>query len=217
MSHINTFFDKIFYINLKKDVDRNNYMINQFKEFGITNYERFEAIEYNEIPDKTLWRNFTKQDEKYVKGSIGCRDSHLGILKLAKERDYKFVMILEDDIKILTNLSDLLEANSFQIYMSDMLYFGGLVEPQFRGQVVGAYAYAIRNTLFDDILNLAIPSGMEIDTFYAKIIQHMTHIKNKSGRYNALMLQPENSIIVDIKFKSNIRDDNSTIWTTTQR
>jgi len=215
MNLINTFFDKIFYINLKKDVERNDYMINQFKEFGITNYERFEAIECNEIPDQVLWRNFNKQDEKYVKGSIGCRDSHLGVLKLTKERNYKFVMILEDDIKILRNLSNVLKANEFQISMSDMLYFGGLLESEFRGQVVGAYAYAVKNTLFDDILNLAIPSGMEIDNFYAKIIQHMTYIKNSSGRYNALMLQPENSIIVDVKFKSNIRDDSSTVWTTT--
>jgi hypothetical protein len=89
-----------------------------------------------------------------------------------------------------------------------------LLEPEYRGQVVGGYAYAVKNTLFDDVLNLAIPSGMEIDNFYAKIIQHMTYIKNKSGRYNALMLQPENSIIVDVKFKSNIRDDSNTIWTT---
>ena len=32
---INSFFDKIFYINLKRDVERNDYMINQFKEFGL--------------------------------------------------------------------------------------------------------------------------------------------------------------------------------------
>jgi glycosyl transferase family 25 len=202
---INTLFDKIFYINLNKDVERNDYMINQFKEFGITNYERFEAIECTEVPDKSLWRNFNKQDEKYVKGSVGCRESHVGILKLAKERDYKFVMILEDDVKILTNLNGILKENNFQIGMSDMIYFGGLLERHFRGQVVGAYAYAVRNTLFEDVIHMAIPSGMEIDNFYAKIIQHMSYNNNTTGRYNAFMLRPANTIIVNQTFNSNIR------------
>lgn len=202
---INSFFDKIFYINLKRDVERNDYMINQFKEFGITNYERFEAVECTQMPDKHIWRNFNKQDDKYIKGSVGCRLSHVGVLKLAKERDYKFVMILEDDVKILTDLSGILKENNLQIGMADMLYFGGLVERQYRGQVVGAYAYAVRNTLFDDILNMAIPSGMEIDNFYAKIIQHMSYNNNITGRYNALMLRPANTIIVNPTFNSNIR------------
>ena len=202
---INSLFDKIFYINLKRDVERNDYMINQFKQFGITNYERFEAVECTEVPDKSLWRNFNKQDDKYVKGSVGCRHSHLGVLKLAKQRNYKFVMILEDDVMILTDLSGILKENNFQIGMSDMLYFGGLVERQYRGQVVGAYAYAVRNTLFEDILNMAIPSGMEIDNFYAKIIQHMSNNNNTTGRYNAFMLRPANTIIVNPTFNSNIR------------
>ena len=202
---INSLFDKIFYINLKKDVERNDYMINQFKEFGITNYERFEAIECTQVPDKHIWRNFNKQDDKYNKGSVGCRESHVGILKLAKQRNYKFVMILEDDVKILTDLDNVLKNNNFKIGMSDMLYFGGLLESQHRGQVVGGYAYAVRNTLFDDVIYMAIPSGMEIDNFYAKIIQHMSYNYNTTGRYNALMLQPANSIIVNDKFKSNIR------------
>lgn len=202
---IDTFFDKIFYINMKKDVERNDYMIDQFRKFGITNYERFEAVECDEIPEEHLWRNFNKKDEKYIKGSVGCRDSHIGILKLAKQRQYKFVMILEDDVVILTNLDNILKNNTFKIGMSDMLYFGGLTERQYRGQVVGGYAYAVRNTLFDDIIHMAIPSGMEIDNFYAKIIQHMSYNHNITGRYNALMLQPANSIVVNYEFKSNIR------------
>lgn len=202
---INSFFDKIFYINLKRDVERNDYMVNQFKEFGITNYERFEAIECTQVPDKHIWRNFNKQDDKYIKGSVGCRLSHVGVLKLAKERDYKFVMILEDDVKILTDLTNILKENNLQLGMADMLYFGGAVEPRYRGQVVGAYAYAVRNTLFEDILNMAVPSGMEIDNFYAKVIQHMSYNNNQTGRYNALMLRPANTIIVNPTFNSNIR------------
>jgi glycosyl transferase family 25 len=205
MNYIDTFFDKIFYINLKRERSRDIYMINQFKKLGITNYERFEAIECKEIPDKVLWRNFNKRDEKYIKGSIGCRDSHLGIIKLAKERKYKLILILEDDVTILQDLSEIIKMSESAANRSDMFYFGGLIESHFRGQIVGAYAYAVRSTIFDDILNMAIPSGMEIDNFYAKILQHMSYNSNESGRYDILLLEPFNSIIVNEMFKSNIR------------
>jgi hypothetical protein len=49
---INKYFDKIFYINLEKDVDRKNNLLSQFNKFGITNFERFDAIIFTEIPEK---------------------------------------------------------------------------------------------------------------------------------------------------------------------
>ena len=208
MSYIDNYFDKIFYINLKKDIDRNNNILDQFKEFNITNYERFEAIECTEVPDRSLWRNFLEEDEKYVKGSIGCRESNLGIIRLAKERKYKRILILEDDIFIVQDPSEIMKINESNIDLADMFYFGGSVESNFRGQVVESFAYAVKETLFDDILNMAIPSGMEIDNFYAKIIQHMTYTGNARGRYNIALLQPFNSIAVDENFKSNINDVN---------
>lgn len=201
---INTLFDKIFYINLEKDVDKNQHMIRQFEYFGITNFERFEGIVCDMVPEKDLWRSFIKKSEIYVKGSIGCRESHLGVIKLAKERGYERIAILEDDVVILEDLNKILETNLDLIAIADMFYFGGLIEPYLRGQVVGAYAYAVRSTIFDDIINMAIPSGMEIDNFYAKIIQHMSYNYNERGRYNVLLLQPFNSIIVNDTFKSNI-------------
>lgn len=202
---INTFFDKIFYINLAKDVDRNEYMIAQFNEFDITNYERIEAIQVLEQQQPSSYRNFIKTDEKYILNSIGCRQSHLNAIKLAKERGYKKVLIFEDDILILQNPNDILHMNAMTTQVADMFYFGGLQEPHYRGQVVGAYAYCITNKVFDDILEMAIPSGMEIDNFYAKILQHMSYNYNQRGQYNVMMLNPFNSIVVNDKFKSNIR------------
>lgn len=208
MSYIDTYFDKIFYINLKKDVERNNNILSQFKEFNITNYERFEAIECTEIPDRSLWRNFLEEDEKYVKGSIGCRESNLAIIRLAKERNYKRILILEDDIFIVQDPSEIMKMNEGNIEIADMFYFGGSVESNFGGQVVESFAYAVKDVLFDDILNMATPSGMEIDNFYAKVIQQMTYVGNYRGRYNVAMLQPFNSIAVDENFKSNINNVN---------
>jgi len=208
MSYIDDYFDKIFYINLKRDVDRNKNILSQFKEFNITNYERFEAIECTEVPDRALWRNFLEEDEKYVKGSIGCRESNLAIIRLAKERNYKRILILEDDIFIVQDPSEIMKINKRNIDLADMFYFGGSVESNFGGQVVESFAYAVKEVLFNDILNMAIPSGMEIDNFYAKIIQQMTYIGNYRGRYNVALLRPFNSIAVDENFKSNINNVN---------
>ncbi len=202
---LNAYFDKIFYINLKKDVNRNEQILRQFNQNGIINFERVDAIQLTELPDTILYRNFIKHDHKYLLGSLSCQASHLKCIKLAKERGYKKVLILEDDVVFLTNPDHLLAQNQNVLNDWDMLYFGGLVEKFFRNQIVGAYAYAVKNTLYDNIINMAEPSGMEIDNFYAKILQHMSYNYNQSGRYNIRTIQPFNMINVDYSFNSNIQ------------
>ena len=81
--------DRIFYINLDKHVDRRNEMEQEFEKMDIIHhnqpnpdnkitYERFSAIKH-EIRD------------------VGRGQSHIGILKLAKERNYSTIIIFEDD------------------------------------------------------------------------------------------------------------------------
>lgn len=70
----------VFYINLLTRPDRKAHIIDQFKRVGITAYERFNAIC---LPSGN--------------GRIGCTLSHLKCLELAKERQYKTVLICEDD------------------------------------------------------------------------------------------------------------------------
>jgi hypothetical protein len=179
-------------------------MLSQFEEFKISNFERYEAIVYDEVPDKYLWRNFIKTDDKYIKGQLGCRESMLNIIKLSKERGYKKILILEDDAYILNDPSEVMRMNKSNILMADMFYFGGLVEPQYRSQIVCAHACGIKDVLFDDIINMAAASGMEMDNFYAKIIQHMSYNYNSSGKYNVLGLNPFNTIVQNKTFASNI-------------
>jgi GR25 family glycosyltransferase involved in LPS biosynthesis len=201
---INTYFDKIFYVNLARDQDRNEYMLKQFKELSITNFERIEGVIYDTIPEKRLWRNFIKTDTRYILSSLGCRDSHLKAIKLAKDRGYKKILILEDDVYFTITPEELFRIGSWNLEW-DMLYFSGLVEPYFRNQIVGAYAYGVNSILFDDILDMCIASGMEVDNFYAKIIQHMSYNYNPSGMYNIKTVEPFNTVQVNYNFKSNIR------------
>lgn len=78
--------DHIFYINLAKRTDRRQEIENELNTFGL-NGERFNAI-------------------SHIQGIVGCGYSHLAVLKLAKERNYKNVLILEDDFEFLVSKED---------------------------------------------------------------------------------------------------------------
>jgi len=83
MQHI----DHIFYINLSKRYDRRVEIETELNKMGLK-YERFNAISRTE-------------------GFIGCSLSHLEVLKLAKKRGYKNVLILEDDFTFLVSKEEL--------------------------------------------------------------------------------------------------------------
>jgi hypothetical protein len=77
---MSTNIDKIIYINLDKRKDRKEHIENELNNFGL-NFERYGAIEMKS----------------------GCSISHLNVLKLARERNYKNILILEDDFTFLVS------------------------------------------------------------------------------------------------------------------
>jgi len=76
------YIDKIIYINLAKRTDRKELIEQELDKFELK-YERFEAIETQDF------------------GILGCGLSHLSVLKIAKERGYKNILIMEDDFIFL--------------------------------------------------------------------------------------------------------------------
>ena len=68
-----------FYINLEERKQKNKKTIDELKRFGISNPNRFHAI-------------------KHEIGLVGCVKSHIKCIELAKQRNYPFVCIFEDDI-----------------------------------------------------------------------------------------------------------------------
>jgi GR25 family glycosyltransferase involved in LPS biosynthesis len=204
-SIIDNFFDKIYYINLKKDFDRNINILKEFEKFNIRNFQRMDGVEISDLPDQWLYRSFIKKDFKYIKGALGCRSAHLNIIRDAKNNNYKNIAIFEDDISFTIDPNALIQGNLYNIQNFDLLYFGGLQEQHFNNQIVQTHAMGISCKIFDDILYMAESSGMEIDNFYAKILHHMSYNNNQSGKYNIRMIQPFNTITVDFSFPSNIR------------
>jgi glycosyl transferase family 25 len=81
--------NRIFYINLEHRKDRKEQIEHELEIMSLNqNTERFEAI--NKKP-----------------GIVGCGYSHLAVLKLAKERNYENVLILEDDFHFLVTKEEL--------------------------------------------------------------------------------------------------------------
>lgn len=80
---------KIYYINLKSAVDRNQYMLDMFKRNGITNFERFEAKKPR-----------ISGNPKMSSRSYGCMMSHIYVLSKIANADDKYAIVVEDDIDI---------------------------------------------------------------------------------------------------------------------
>ena len=203
-SLVDQLFDKIYYINLDRDNDRNDHILNEFVKYNITNYKRISGVIVDELPDISLYRNFIHRGDKYITGQLGCRRAHLNLINDAKINGYKNILIFEDDIQFNIDPNVLLNGNYFNIQTFDLLYFGGLQEQVFNNQIVEAHAMGINHRIFDDILYMAEASGMEIDNFYAKILQQMSKNTRIGGRCVVKKVEPFNSIIQLKTFSSNI-------------
>ena len=91
------FKDNVFYINLDKDVDRNENVLNQFNKLKIK-AQRFSAI--NGIDDEIVNEEFNKENTKITKNEIACTLSHRRIWENIVKNKTPWTLIFEDDIFI---------------------------------------------------------------------------------------------------------------------
>lgn len=208
---INKYYDKIFIINLEKRKDRWKDILLNLDKFKITNYERFNACYVDNLHDEdpNNYKNFRengvkKHGKKYINGALGCKKSHLEIIKLAKTRKYKKILILEDDIIIRDIFSQKMSIVQKEIEELgenfDIILFTGnhqklpkkSTEHLYKiSETYATMAYTINHKLYDYILNTAISSGLEIDVYYTKFVYNkqnsycvIPHIFGHVGGYS---------------------------------
>jgi GR25 family glycosyltransferase involved in LPS biosynthesis len=140
--------DAIFYINLDKRTDRKEEIERELEKMNLT-AERFSAIEH---PPPN--------------GIVGCGKSHLGVIKIAKERGYKNVLILEDDFIFIVDkpefeksLTELFDSNaefdvcfiSYNLLEEQESNFPFLKRAKFSNTASG---YIVNSHYYDAIINL---------------------------------------------------------------
>lgn len=141
------FIDHIFYINLDHRVDRKNEIECELRRFELEG-ERLSAISHKI-------------------GSCGCTKSHIEVLKLAKERGYKNILILEDDFEFTVskeileqNLNELFTKNinfdvcflSYNLQKSIPIHDYPFIQRVISSQT--ASAYIVNNHFYDDLIDL---------------------------------------------------------------
>ena len=151
-----------------------------------------------------LWKNKI--------GHLGCRDSHVEIIKDAKLNNYKRILILEDDFVFINEDKNLI--NDVLIQLSkidwDLFYFGatvhlyeGKLTPVDKNLVLTNFAYtthsyAVNSNVFDFIIENAKKYDI-IDIFYNDHIvkNNKTYISNPM-----VCLQRESYSNVENKFSN---------------
>jgi glycosyl transferase, family 25 len=103
--------ENVVYINLESRADRRIQIEAQLDTLG-WKYERFNAIRMKD-------------------GRIGCSMSHLKVLMMAKERNWEYVVILEDDaeFKNIPLFNKLLDRFNRTIESPDVLLMAGNIRP----------------------------------------------------------------------------------------
>lgn len=122
LSTVSDYFDNIYVVNLKHEVENRFKVVRHLRDKGIR-FELFEAVngyegdayvkwqEYSSQPLGSLQRfpEFNEREESRGKhfidsaGAIGYIYTYVAILKDAKQRNFKKILILEDDV-ILSNI-----------------------------------------------------------------------------------------------------------------
>lgn len=178
-------WDKIFVINLERRTDRKTHMENFFMSNGILK-SSYEFIKAFDGQDPLIINKFIKKKSSIdnyqiiTPGHFACLMSHLEVIKIAKNRGYKNIMVLEDDVS--TNEKNFIKIlNSIKIPNFDLLYLGGIMSKKkyfmnnwaWSGNVniMGAYGYILSSSLYDKILNELENLDEYIDFYYMKCIQ----------------------------------------------
>lgn len=131
------YFDKIYCINLAHRKDRLLKFRKNIRNLGTDKITYFSAIDGTKVID---------HDWEHSKGALGCRLSHLTILKEAKHNNFKKILIFEDDAIVLKSFR-----SKFEYLISivgdnwDMIYFGG--KHYLKPDVIDRKVIKLNNTL----------------------------------------------------------------------
>ena len=130
------------------------------------------------IEDNKLCVNFYHPSKNIENPRLGCATSHYNMIKYAKDKGLKNILILEDDVFFVSPASSMLPLPE----KYDLLFFGGIPVQFFdnennptcyaqpntwaRSSTWCAHAYIVNNSMYDEILDVGVPTEIPIDAVY---------------------------------------------------
>lgn len=162
------YIDKAYYINLDYRTDRKLLLEERINEIGL-DIERFEAVKFN------LDEMENPYNDKDWHKKMACNQSHINIIKSAKEQGLKNVWILEDDCVFVDGFVEKAKKclDELQNLEWDLFYFGGepnresIPHSNLLAKTNGAYgihSYIINHTFYDKVINNT-PTNLLLDVF----------------------------------------------------
>lgn len=121
---------KIYYINLDRSKERNDFIQKQLKDFK-QDYLRIPAVNGNDLDEKMIKQAGKNQSlvmslVKPNAGQVGCFLSHRKAWEIIKEQKEDFAILLEDDIVIHKELFDELDDILNCISTNDYIALSGI-------------------------------------------------------------------------------------------
>ncbi len=140
-------------------------MQKRFSACGIDGVVRFPAVDGKAVGIPSDWQ--------YSAGAYGCLQSHLAVVRMARENGWPRVLIFEDDAKLVRDFpSRLRDAAAALPGDWDAVLLGGIhrEDPVRLCPLVvkltstnSTFAYAIRNKFFDAFLDLNVAQPKPVD------------------------------------------------------
>lgn len=172
-------WDKIYIINLERRQDRKNDMMNKLEKIGLKNYEFVNAVDGQKDKIKNAYEKLKNGGKTRISspGHFGCSLSHIKVLKKAKEKGYKQIMVLEDDIEFIEDFVKKLQ--EIVVPKFDLLYLGGPTHEYKlfteswgkHKEIMGTYGYIIKSELYDDLIKFISRFKYTIDITLIEFVQ----------------------------------------------
>jgi GR25 family glycosyltransferase involved in LPS biosynthesis len=182
--YLNYYFDEVYCANLDRRGDRWENVKKQFDNHGIR-VTRFSAVDGKDITYDQFYPYFCDKpfiNGKHVyqvgdienKGALGCLKTHLGIIKDAKLKGHKRILIFEDDVVLSKDFDN--EIRKIENLDWKMLYLG-VTQYDWSNLFIGdglylsknsygTFAYAVDSSIYDYLIDKIENSRQTIDRTY---------------------------------------------------
>jgi len=122
---MNNYVDNVYLINMDKDTDRLKIVTKECDKVNIK-FERFPGLKVSDLSQNILDKYIPIEIQKYgTNGMIGCGLSHIFIWQDAIKKNYKNILVLEDDIYFTDDFNEYLDNVIEELPKDyDILYLG---------------------------------------------------------------------------------------------